>query len=422
MSEYSKMVHNIELPNMVKVRETFEGKALGDVAAEVRAQFNKDSIKATVKPGMTIGMTAGSRGVANIALILKTLAECLKEMGAEPFIFPAMGSHGGATAEGQRQVLESYGVTEEYCGCPVKCTMETKLIGYTEEGHPVQIDRYAAEADGYIAVNRIKPHTAFRGPYESGLMKMLTIGVGKQKGAEVTHAAGFGEMHHLVPLFGKAIMKNSNLLFGLGTIEDAYDKTMRIVTLLPDEIISEEPKLLLIAKENMGRILFDETDVLIIDRIGKNISGDGADPNVSGFFPTPYAEGGIRAQRGVVLGLTEESHGNATGCGLFHVTSRRLLDQTDFEMTYPNSITNTVLHTVKMPLVMDNDQDAIRLALKSCNKIDFEHPRIIRIRDTAHIEEIWISEAMLPEAEANPNIEILEEPKPFAFNEEGNLW
>ena len=422
MSEYSKMVHHIELPRMVKVKQTFRSAALEDVAAEVRAQFNKEKIRSRIKPGMSVGLTGGSRGVANIALVLKTLAECLKEMGAEPFIFPAMGSHGGATAEGQTQVLESYGVTEEYCGCPIRATMETKLIGYTEEGHPVQIDRYAAEADGYIAVNRIKPHTCFRGPYESGLMKMLTIGVGKQKGAEVAHADGFGEMHHFVPLFGNAIMKNSNLLFGMGLIEDAYDKTMMVVSLTPEEIVTEEPKLLLIAKENMGRILFDETDVLIVDRIGKNISGDGADPNVSGTFCTPYASGGIKAQRNVVLGLTEESHGNATGCGVFDVTTRRLLDQTDFEMTYPNSITNTVLHTVKMPLVMDNDQDAIRLAFKSCNKIDFAHPRFVRIRDTAHIEEIWISEWMLEEAEKTPGIEILEEPKPFAFNEEGNLW
>ncbi|BDF57404.1 hypothetical protein CE91St36_02210 [Christensenellaceae bacterium] len=422
MSKYSAMVHGVRLPKMALVRQVFDREILEDIPGEIRKQLSRPEIEDRMKPGMRIGITAGSRGVANIALITREIASFIREKGAQPFIFPAMGSHGGATAQGQRAILESYGITEEYCGCPICATMETKAIGKTEEGHVVQIDRYAAEADGYIAVNRIKPHTAFRGPYESGLMKMLTIGVGKQKGAEVTHTAGFGEMHHLVPLFGKAIMKHSNLLFGVGIIENAYDETYRIDALTPEEIVAEEPKLLLIAKSKMGSILFKEADVLVIDEIGKNISGDGADPNVSGVFCTPYADGGLKNQNAVVLGLTKESHGSAAGVGVFDAVSKRLYEQTDFEVTYPNAITNTVLLTVKMPIVMDNDRDTIALGVKCCNKIDYANPRIIRIKNTAHIEQIYISQALMEEARANPNIEILEEPQPFAFNEEGNLW
>ncbi|MEA4854644.1 MAG: lactate racemase domain-containing protein [Christensenella sp.] len=422
MSKYSAMVHNVKLPKMALVRQRFDREILEDIPGEIRKQLERPEITETIKPGMSIGITGGSRGVANIALILREIASFIKEKGAQPFIFPAMGSHGGATAEGQQAILTSYGITEEYCGCPIRATMETKDIGYTDEGHIVQIDKYAAEADGFIAVNRIKPHTAFRGPYESGLMKMLTIGVGKQRGAEVTHTAGFGEMHHLVPLFGKAIMKHSNLLFGVSTIENAYDDTYRIDALTPEEIVTEEPKLLLIAKAKMGSILFAETDLLVIDEIGKNISGDGADPNVSGRFIGPYATGGIKSQRVVTLALTEESHGSAAGVGVFDAVSKRLYDQTDFEVTYPNAITNTVLLTVKMPIVMDNDRDTIAVGVKSCNGIDYNNPRIIRIKNTAHIEDIYISETLMKEAEANPDITIVRGPEPFAFNDDGNLW
>ncbi|MEA5001976.1 MAG: lactate racemase domain-containing protein [Christensenella sp.] len=422
MSKYSAMVRNVKLPKMALVRQTFERERLEDIPGEIRKQLSRPEICGQIKPGMRIGITGGSRGVANIALIIREIASFIKEKGAQPFVFPAMGSHGGATAAGQQEILDSYGITEEYCGCPICATMETKTIGTTEEGHEVQIDKYAAEADGYIAVNRIKPHTAFRGPYESGLMKMLTIGVGKQRGAEVTHTAGFGEMHHLVPLFGKAIMKHSNLLFGVSTIENAYDDTYRIDALTPEEIITEEPKLLLIAKAKMGSLLFEETDLLVIDEIGKNISGDGADPNISGRFIGPHATGGIKNQLVVTLSLTEESHGSAAGVGIFDAVSKRLYDQTDFEVTYPNAITNTVLLTVKMPIVMDNDRDTIAVGVKCCNKIDYANPRIIRIKNTAHIEDIYISEALMEEAKANPNIEILSEPQPFVFNEEGNLW
>ena len=422
MAKFSKLVQNVQLPKMIKVKQCFDRPILEDIPSALRKELSRDAILSSIKPGMTVGITGGSRGVANIALIIREIVSLCKERGAHPFIFPAMGSHGGATAEGQTIVLKNLGITEEFCGCPIRATMETKQIGFTAEGHVVQIDKYAAEADGYIAVNRIKPHTAFHGTYESGLMKMLAIGVGKQRGADVMHKTGFKYMHKDVPMFGKAIIENSNLLFGVGTIENAFDETCFIGALTPREIISEEPKLLLQAKDLMGSLLFHEIDVLIVDEIGKNISGDGADPNISGQFITPYATGGIKSQRRVALSLTKETHGNAAGFGAFDAITKRLYNQVDLEETYPNAITNTLLHTVKIPIIMDNDRDAIAIALKACNEIDYDSPRVIRIRNTAHIEDIYISEALLGEAKANPQITIESEPIDFAFDDSSNLF
>lgn len=407
---------------MVKVRQIFDRPVLKDVEGEVRRQLSQEKISSAIKPGMRIAISAGSRGITNIALILRAIVSFCKEKGADPFIIPAMGSHGGATAEGQLEILHSYGITEEYCGCKIISSMETTQIGYTPEGHPVWIDKYAAASDGIIVVNRIKAHTAFRGEYESGLMKMMTIGLGKQKGAEVCHKAGFKHMHHLVPLFGKSIIKYAPILFGLGIIENAYDETCKLAALLPGEIITEEPKLLIEAKKLMGRIWFDETDVLIVDKIGKNISGDGADPNITGAFLTPYAEGGIKAQRRIVLDLTDETHGNAAGIGVFDATTQRLFNRMNLEITYPNAVTNTVLSMVKIPIIMENDRDAIAVAIKSCNEIDYNNVRIIRIRDTAHLDEIWVSENMLDEVRDNPHLEQISDPEPLPFDEKGNLW
>jgi hypothetical protein len=333
-----------------------------------------------------------------------------------------MGSHGGATAEGQREIVESLGVTESFCGCKIISSMETVKIGETPEGHEVRIDKNAAEADGIIVVNRIKAHTAFTGPYESGLMKMIAIGLGKQSGANVIHTAGFGLMYHLVPLFGKVILEKSSIIFGFAIIENAYDRPCVIRALTPQEIISEEPKLLIEAKKLMGRILIDETDVLIIDAIGKNISGDGADPNVMGKFLTQYASGGINAKMRVALDLTEESHGNATGIGLFDATTKRLFDKIDLENTYPNQITNNVLHSAKIPMIMLNDRDAIALAIKACGDIGADEVRIVRIRDTMRIGEIQVSESHIPDVSSNPNLDILSDPEPMQFDKNGNLF
>ena len=339
--------------------------------------------------------------------------------------FRRMGSHGGATAEGQLQILKDYGVTEEAMGCPVKSCMDTVEIGVTEKRHQhVRIDKNAAEADGILLFNRIKPHTSFRGPYESGLMKMMAIGLGKQVGANALHSQSPAIMHELVEEYGRTILKNAPVLGGIAVVENAYDETYLIRGLTPQEIIDEEPKLKELSYKTIAHLLFDKCDVLVVDQIGKNISGDGMDPNISGRFVLPqFCSGGIAAEKVVILDLTDETHGNAQGIGLAEVTTRRLFNKMNLEMTYPTGVTNTFLHLMKIPMIMDNDREAMQLALCCCPEAeDQQNLKMIRIRNTAHIDEIEISEALLPLAKANPNIEILSEPYDLKFDREGNLF
>jgi hypothetical protein len=423
MSEViSNLLSDIKLPKMVKIRQNFPRPKIDDIPLAVYNEISKPEIAKTIKSGQSIAITVGSRGVANVALITKEVVKVVKSLGGNPFIVPAMGSHGGATAEGQREVLESFGVTEEYIDAPIKSSMEVKEIGRTEDDRPVLIDKHAAEADGIIVVGRIKPHTAFRGKYESGLMKMMTIGLGKQKGADTCHEAGFKHMAYNVPLFANAILKHANVLFGLGLIENPYDETCKIIALEKDEIPEKEPDLLIEAKNLMPKIMFDKFDVLVVDEIGKNISGDGMDPNITATYCTPYASGGPEIQRVVVLDLTEETHGNCLGMGMADFITKRLFDKADLEKSYPNALTATVSSTVKVPMIMRSDSLAIAAAIKICNEIDKNNARIVRIKNSLHVGEIYISEALLEEAKRNPDIEILGEPEYFAFDDQGNLF
>lgn len=418
------LVSGQKLPRMFQVKQSFMRPRMEpeEIPAKIKALLSEERFASKVKPGMRIAITAGSRGIANVALSTKCIADFVKSRGAYPFIIPAMGSHGGATAEGQREILESYGITQEYVGCPILSSMEVKKIGVNEEGMDVFIDKNAAEADGIILGCRIKPHTAFRGPYESGIMKMMAIGLGKQHGAEVCHEAGFKNMAKYVPMFGKAIIKNAPILFALPTIENAYDETCRIVAVNADEIEDMEPGLLREAFAHMPRILVDECDVLVVDQIGKNFSGDGMDPNITGTFCTPYASGGIKSQRVCVLDLSPETHGNGIGLGYASATTKRVFEQLDLASMYPNAITCTVLGGVRIPIIMESDREAIQVCVRTCNEIDKNNPRIVRIPNSLHIEHIWLSEAYLEEARANPNLTIESEPEEFPFHEDGNLW
>lgn len=327
------LVSDQKLPKMFKVRQKFLRNSIDvkEIPNIIKELLSDEKFSSQIRPGMRIAITAGSRGVANVALTTKCIADFVKRKGAEPFIVPAMGSHGGATAEGQKAILAGYGITEEDMECPILSSMEVKKIGLTEDGRDVFIDKYAAESDGIILGCRIKPHTAFRGPYESGIMKMMAIGLGKQHGAEVCHEAGFKNMAKNVPLFGKAIIKNAPILFAVPTIENAYDETCKIVAVNADEIEEKEPALLKEAAANMPRILVDSCDVLVVDQIGKNFSGDGMDPNITGTFCTPYATGGIQAQRVCVLDLSPETHGNGIGLGYSSATTKRVFDKLDLD-------------------------------------------------------------------------------------------
>lgn len=426
-SDYSKiepLLEKVALPRMFRVLQTFPRDRLEDVAAEVRLKLEGADVAPLIRPGMTVAITGSSRGIANMNLALREIASFLRRLGAKPFIIPAMGSHGGSTAEGQRQVLEGYGITEDFCGCPIRSSMETVLLGTVMEGEsalPVYIDRLAFEADGIVVVNRVKPHSAFRGPVESGLTKMLCIGLGKQKGADCLHRDGFGTFATRIPLVGNYVRTHTNVLFGVALMENAYEETNRVEVLRSEEIPEREPALLEYAKRQMPRILVPETDVLVVREIGKNFSGSGMDPNITGTWSTPYGGGGIRKQRTCVLDLTEVSHGNGLGIGQADTTTLRFLKKMDFMATYPNALTSTVFLPVKLAMVLRDDEMAIKAAVKTCNGVSPEKLRVVLIRNTLHMGELYLSEAFWDQARETPGMEIVGECAPLPFDKKGNL-
>ena len=420
----SELISDTFVPRMFKVGQSFPRPRIdaSDIPAHIHSMLSEEKFASQIRPGMEIAITCGSRGVANVAVITKSIVDFVKSRGAVPFIVPAMGSHGGATAEGQRAVIESYGVTEEAMGCEIRSSMETVKIGCNEEGVDVYVDRNAANADGIIVSCRVKPHTSFRGKYESGIMKMMTIGLGKQHGAEQCHESGFKHMAKNVLLFGRTILKNAPVLFAVAAIENAYDETARLVAVNADEVEAVEPGLLQEAAGNMARILVDSCDVLIVDSIGKNFSGDGMDPNVTGTFCTPYASGGLSAQRVCVLDLSPETHGNACGIGMASATTKRAYEKMDLAPMYCNAITSTVLTVVRIPLIMESDKEAIQVCIKSCNEIDKSRPRIVRIKNSMNLDEIWLSEAYLDEIKEIEGLTVLSEPEFLPFDDNGDLW
>ena len=420
----SEIVKDISIPRMAILRQFLPNECLekAEIPPLILDQLSREVYSNMIKPGMRIAITAGSRGIANIALIIKTIVDFIISREAYPFIVPAMGSHGGATAEGQTRVLESYGITEEYLGCPICSSMDVKLIGVTEEGYKVYCDKIAAEADGIIVTCRIKPHTAFSGPIESGIMKMLTIGLGNHIGAATCHEIGYKHFSYLIPLFGRMIMDNTPVLFAVAAVENAYDETYKIRAVLPEEVEAVEPLLLKEAKEMMPRLLIPNYDVLIVDKIGKDISGAGMDPYITGAFCTPYAGGVKRPQNIAVLDLTDETNGNSIGIGQADVTTKRLWQKTDLMEGYPNGIISRMLSTCKMPMILDNDKEAIQVCIFCSMDIDKTKPRIIRIKDTLHIEKIMVSEALLNEVVKDPRISVESELFDLSFNEDGNLW
>ncbi|MDY6821364.1 MAG: lactate racemase domain-containing protein [Deferribacterota bacterium] len=421
MSVINELLKNIEIPRMLKIKQFFSNCTINDVENKLNEKLNDIDVLRNIKKGVKIAVAVGSRGVRDIDIITKTVINDLKNRGLEPFIIPAMGSHGGATAEGQKDVLRELNITEDNMGCPIKSSMEVVKIGKIDNSLPVYIDKLAYNSDGIIVINRVKPHTAFRGEIESGLCKMLVIGLGKQKGAESCHALGFKYMEENIIKMTDVILNKAPILFAIGTVENAYDNIMKIEVVKKDNLVETDKRLLKLAKENMAKIYFDEIDVLIIDRIGKDISGDGMDPNITGRYPTPYAYGGPSVSKMVVLDLTEHTYGNANGMGTADFATRKLADKINFEATYVNGLTSTVVTPTHLPTILENDMDAIKAAIKTCNAFDITKAKIVRIKDTLHLNEIYISESLLPEAEKNKNIEILSNLTEMPFDSNGNL-
>ena len=414
---------NFPLPPMASVRQKFDPKKLDDIAGAIRREFTRPEVRARVKPGQVIAVGCGSRGVANIALIACTVIEELKALGANPFIFPCMGSHGAATAEGQKKVLEAYGITEAATGVPIRATMETVIVGHLDDGTPVHMDKFAAEADAIVVINRIKPHTSFRGATESGLTKMLAIGIGKITGAATYHTHGMDMFPELLPKVRNVNISARNVLFGVGIVENAYDETAHVEIVPAENLATREPVLQTLAKSMMPQLFFDEIDVLIIDEMGKNISGAGFDPNIVGRnrrrVPWPAKPD---VKKIVVLGLTRITHGNATGIGGADVITMRLYKELDVASTYANVITSMNLDGGCIPIVMNNDHDAIALAVKTVVRVKPENCRVVRIRNTLHLAEIEVSEALVAEVQRQPErFELIENPRAWPFDAQSNL-
>lgn len=421
MSILREVLKDIPIPQMVRIRQKFDGTKLDNLEQSLKLELQKPGTIDRIKPGQQVAVAVGSRGVANIDLFTKITIDAIKQAGGHPYIVPCMGSHGGATAEGQKDVLHHLGVTEELMGAPIRSSMEVIKLDELPNGLPVYVDQIASTADAIVVINRVKPHTAFRGRIESGIMKMIAIGLGKQKGAEACHQLGFKYMAENVPAMATIMIEKLPIVFGVALVENAYDQTCRIEVLPAEQIEAREEELLKEAKDRLPKILFDQVDVLVIDYIGKNISGDGMDPNVTGRYPTPYAHGGPDVSKMVVLDLTPETKGNANGVGTADFTTQRLVDKMDLAATFVNGLTSTVCAPTKISTTLDNDYYAIKAAVKTCNILDYTKCRLIRIQDTLHLGEIEISVNLLDDAKKHADIEILSEPYDLQFDSEGNL-
>jgi hypothetical protein len=398
----------IRLPRVYRVRQRFDTTRLHDIEAAIRDAFSQHASD-VIRPNMRVAITAGSRGVAEIVRIMAAVVAEVRRLGAEPFIVTAMGSHGGATTDGQRAVLASYGITEEQVGCPIIATMETVILGTTEAGVPVHFDATAYRADAVILLNRVKPHSILTGDLGSGMQKIAAIGLGNHAGAASIHAAGLAE--HLLPV-ARVMLAKAPIKLGLAIVENSFDQVWKIEGVPAALIEATDRRLLAEARELLPNIPFDPLDVLVIDQIGKNISGTGMDPNVIGM---QRRIGGLATRhigRIVALGLSPESHGNANGVGMADIITRNLRDAINWPITWANAMTADFLEGLKLPTACPTAREAIALAVRGH---DSQRVRLVRVRDTAHLDELLISTALLDEARANPKLELIDEPTELSF-------
>ena len=411
----------MEFPKVVKIRQKFPRPRVENVEVALREQLGREEISSTIKPGMSVALTAGSRGIAEIAEILRSLVEILKGMEADPFIVPAMGSHGGATAEGQVEILDSLGVTEEFCGAPIRSSMEIVEIGETERGVPVYMDRIASEADGVVLVNRIKAHTDFRSSIESGLMKMASIGLGKHEQALALHGYGVEGIRDFMVEVADEVIGSGHILFGVATVENAYDEPAIVEAIPAKNIHEREAELLAEYMDMMPALPVSEIDILHVDALGKNYSGTGMDTNVIGRFRIlGVEEPESPAIKYIVVGdVSEESHGNTLGVGLADLTTRRLADRVERKAMNANVITSTFVERAKVPMVLASDEEALRTAIRCNWGVSPEETRFVRIPNTLHLEYLYVSENMVDEALSNAETEVVGDPEPLRFDPEG---
>ncbi len=412
------------LPKVVKIKQHFSGPTVANIHEKVAEEFAKSEIKQKISAGMTIAITAGSRGIANIAEIIRATVAEVKKCGAEAFIIPAMGSHGGATAEGQVEVLESLGVTESFCGAPIRATMDVIDIGKTEAGIAVYMDRIAYEADGVILVNRIKEHTDFSGEIESGLMKIASIGLGNHKQAQAIHTLGVVGIRDHMPKVAEVIFASGKVLMGVGIIENAFEETAEIEVIPVEAIYEREKELLAYSKTLLPRLPVNQVDILFVDEIGKNYSGTGMDTNVIGRLRIQGVEELKSPKINYIIAsnVSEASHGNALGIGLADLTTERLFNKIDRYKMNENVITSTFLKRASIPIVLPNDKEALIAALRGSWGKSAETIRFIRIPNTLHLGEMYISESLLPEIQNLAHIEVISELSQMEFDKQGYFY
>ncbi|MED1850128.1 lactate racemase domain-containing protein [Brevibacillus borstelensis] len=415
----------MNFPKMIKIRQRFTGPVVADIDGTVSKQLDSAGLKQNVKPGMQVAITAGSRGIANIHLIIRAVVRELRQMGAEPFIVPTMGSHGGATAKGQVEVLESLGITEAFCGAPIRSSLEVEQIGQTEEGMPVYVDKNALAADGIILMGRVKVHTDFKSPIgiESGLMKMAAIGLGKHKQALLIHSHGVTGIRDIMPKVARVMLARTKILCGIAIVENAFEQTALIEAIPTAQIEARERELLAESAALMPKLPAEEIDILIVDEVGKNYSGTGMDTNIIGRLriqgtPEPQSP---RIKYIIASDLSEASHGNGLGIGLADLTTQRFFDKLDFKAMNENVITSTFLARASIPIVLESDRAAIAAALRANWGVEPEKARIMRIPSTLHLEYLYVSEALLPEVAELPHVEVVGELAELEFDDQGYL-
>jgi hypothetical protein len=414
----------MKLPKMRMVRQLFADLPAIDVAAAMEREWERLRDRINLQPGAEIAIAVGSRGIANLEQVVRLVVEKLKESGCKPFIVPAMGSHGGATPEGQMNVLDGRGISEKRVGAPIRATMEVTSFGEVD-GIPLFVDRFAAEADGMVLINRVKPHSNFIGPTESGLLKMMAIGLGNQIGAEHYHRLSVvRSQYEIISSAGRELLKRARVLFGVGLVENQAHETAVVEIATADQIEAVETELLKKARACLAILPLDEIDLLIIDEMGKDISGEGIDPNVVGRDVCAYGakRSWPKVTRIFVRDLTEASEGSAVGIGQADFTLQRLVDKIDFKATAVNCLTSCCPEAGKIPLTYANDQEAVAAALVTIRPYDLDDVRIVHIKNTLELKNLMVSPGCLQELTKNPNIRIGEEEKELDFDRCGNLF
>jgi len=407
-----------------KIKQNFNRMKIDNLSEHIHQSFKKSDLKNRIKPGDKIGITVGSRGITNIKLIVKEIISELKKLNASPFILPAMGSHGGANSKGQKEVLASYGITQKEIGVPIMASMDVIQIGKVENKIPIYFSKIAMESDGIIALNRVKMHTDFKSNLiESGMSKILAVGLGKAKGASSIHSLGVYGLKNVIPQAAELIISKTPIIQGIGIVENGFDETMEIKFSPPEHIITTDNQLLKKCKEISPSLPCENIDVCLVQEMGKNISGTGLDTNVIGRLDINGEKevGKPKINKLVVFDITEQSHGNALGVGLSDVTTRKLVNKINFITTYTNTITSTFLNRAKIPITAETEREAVEIALKTCWQPNRNKVRLLIMKNTLDLESLYVSESIWNDIKEQKNIKLCGGWEQLSFTNDGEM-